>query len=604
MEKRVLRVADDTWKLDRMRRLETEQNERERLLVSLKNSSLPIVQPSLTRAKEAKCEKCKVEETLFIKADDWFMEPVDALMLNEKLFDGWFDWMKFIVFGKPVLPVSMTSLAIHPAHIKMIHRLSKSKPAVPLVFTVHTRTPEVDVLIINYALRVNGIKAAVLDVHNMIQKNPYVEIISDVSQIRPRLNENENLLLLLDGDEEDSLTRVLFGCSFGASKIIFLLPVSINSERNVQSGSPLNSSTDLGIVKINFHEPYTIDDLLKESILNVAQEQVMTISKHLLYDVTRKRPVMSTNVVAFLLLTEFRDGALVKDLAGRLDAFRNNNHSIDFAFDGDAEDVVEHAIEILKELVKAQGDIITPNVSNIVELSSYAEVLVPHFALQSILIVSAQSLKRAENFVDFNILITTATDLCGLLENQIKFAKPCEDLSSQLSRAFDRCCIEGFLHKPVVAALTVNEQRAQRIARQYESENEDSDDEGYQSRNTNNEVTFNVALSKEIEALKNVVIPILDCHLTVACCLKKIIGPNYFPVHKIVQRSVEMMREELEDGNCKYWESCSKTWIENSLKSFELWGIIEVRQSMINIHPKHNNKKSIKHIIQQTERFF
>ena len=629
MEQRVLQLPDYERKMARIKTIEIEKDERERLLVSLKTRPLPYVSPDLPRSKDYKCESCKVDNTAYTKLDDWYMEPIDAMMLKGKLFNGWFNWMKSIVLRQQVLPASLTSLAIHPAHIKMIKKLQKNNPDVTIAFVVATKAPQIDIPLINFALHVSDIEVSVVDVDKVLQEIPFVEFIRDEYQLKLHIkpkpaadqveadksddlntdkeDEAKNIVLLLDGDEEETLKRVLSIYGFGAKQKVFFMPVSINTEKIIQQSS--KASNNLGIVKINFHEPYTVDDLLKRSSLDDdVMCKVEIISGHLLNDITMKRPIMSTNVVAFLLMTEFRDGTTVKDLADKLDSLCKIQCSFDFAFEGNAEDIVKHAVGILGErLVKYEKDSVTPNTSSIVELSSYAEAFLPHFALESILIISAQSLKRSENFVDFNELITTATDLCELLENQIKFLKPCENISSQLRRAFDSLSLKGILTKPVVAEMTVNEQRAQRLARQYESENEDSDDDGYYSKNNNNEVTINQEMVKEIEALKHVTMPIIDAYLTVAYCLKEIIGEKSYSDSDLLDCSMKMMREDLEDGNCKYWESCSRSWMKSCLKCFELFGIIIVDrssdESLIKIHSDHNNKKSIKHFIHRIQRF-
>lgn len=603
MEQRVLNVPDDSWKIDRIRCFENQKKEREQLLFTVKKTPLPCIHPEVTRWVDSKCGNCNEGKKQFSRYDDRYMEPIDALLLKDKLFNGWLDKLKsFLYYGK-LLPVTMQSLAIHPGHIRMMQNLRKNNPEAPLVFVMTTKAPEVDILLVNYALRVSDIKVDVINVDNLLKQHPFLETVQDESEIKNCLENGGNMLILLDGEEEDNLKRVLNGCGFEGSKRIFFLPVSINAERNVLIHS---TPADLGIVKINFHEPYTINDLLKETNGGEEKQRIEKISKHLFYDVTAKRPVMSTNVVAFLLMTEFRGGASVNVLASRLNSLRKENYLyIDLGFDGEAEDIIEHAVEILSELVVVKGDIVSPNTASSIEISRYAEVLFPHFALDSILIVSAQSLKRKENFVNFNDLITTATDLCELLESQIKFAKPCEDLSSRLRLAFDKCAVNGIFHKPVAEALSTNEQRAQRMARCFESENDDSDDDVYETRNSLNEIKINEDKATEIEALRNVTLPIIDCCLTVAFCLKKI--KKSLSYNDFINRSVKMMREELEDGNCKFWESCSKDWIKNCLKCFETWGIIKINragdESVVTIHPDHNNKKSINFLIQRIERF-
>lgn len=624
MDSRLHIMIANTSKLDRIRYRETQKTERERQFTFLKTKPLPMVKPSLTRAKDSKCGKCVVELRAFTKIDDWFMEPIDALTMKTYA-KGWFNRMQLCFYSlRKILSYSMTSLVIHPAQIKMMKNIQLYHPEIPLVLVLKSKNPQWDLLLVNFVLYANDIKLTAVDKQlqdsqltlvDRIQKEMNFifldkdEKIGD-AQIESQLQAKRNIFILLDDDDERNLQTVL-----ASSTDVFFLPVSINSEK-IQKDFKLKmfDGNNLGIVKINFHEPYTIRDLLRSTEMSFPLQRadsVMTISKHLHYDISMKRPVMSTNVVAFLLMTEFRDGASVTDLACKLDALRNINCSIDFAFEGDAEDIVQHAIDILSEhFIDTKKDHIKPKESSMVQLSEYASVLFPHFVMQSILIVSAQSLKRSEGFVDFNTLLTTSSALCELLQCEINFAKPCMDFVEQLRCAFELCSLQGIMHKPIVEPLTSNEQRAHRIARQFEEEGSpsDDDDDGYQSRNANNEVTINdEEMAKTIDALANVTLPIIDAYLTVAYCLKEFIGRKRFTEQEFIKKSSKMMREELEDGNCKFYESCSEGFVASALKCFELSKMIEVDRSgddnLININSDFDNSKSIKFLIKEINRF-
>lgn len=555
------------------------------------------------------------------------MEPIDALTM--KIYaKEWFNRMQLCFYSlRKILSYSMTSLVIHPAQIKMMKNIQLNHPEIPLVLVLNSKNPQWDLLLVNFVLYANDIKVTAVDKQlqdrqltlvDRIQKElnfMFVdkdEKIGD-AQIESQLQAKGNIFILLDDDDERNLQTVL-----ASSTDVFFLPVSINSEK-IQKDFKLKmfDGNNLGIVKVNFHAPYTVRDLLRSTEMSFPLQRahsVMTISMHLHYDISMKRPVMSTNVVAFLLMTEFRDGASVSDLACKLDALRKINCSIDFAFEGDAEDIVQHAIDILSEHfnIDTKGDHIKPKESSMVQLSEYASVLFPHFVMQSILIVSAQSLKRSKGFVDYNTLLTTASALCELLQCEISFAKPCVDFVEQLSCAFDLCSLQGIMHKPVVEPSTSNEQRARRIARQFEEEespfDDDDDDDGYQSRNANNEVTINdKEMAKTIDALANVTLPIIDAYLTVAYCLKEFIRKGRFTEQELIKKSSKMMREELEDGYSKFYESCSEQFVASALKCFELSKMIEIDRAgddnLINIHSDFDNSKSIKFLIKEINRF-
>lgn len=612
MESRMRKVLDrNASRIDRIRFRDDMKATQQRTLAMPKTTTLPQLLPTTTIAKDAKCGSCNSELKRFTKLHDWYMDTIDALQMRYQSKDGWLDWLKFCYLQK-TLSRSMTSLAIHPAHIRMIKNLQKDEPEKPLIFVVKTQQPQIDLMLIRYTLHVNDVKLpmTIVNKRRVIDTQltvAYEEVIE--SEIYEHLMASGSILLVYDDDNED-LAKALGASGFGLAKEAFIVPVSIGAEKIVNNVIPKWFSHDnMGIVKIDFHESYSLKDLLRSKHSARIEESVklQIIADHLNFDIAKKGPLMSTNAVAFLLLTECRNGATVESLATKLDRLRGDRFSMVFAFEGEAEDIVDHALEILgTDLVEAEGDLIKPttNIPNILKLSRYAEVLLPHFAFKSILVIAAQFLKRTKPFVDFNDLIVIATELCEILQFEITLKKPCEDFAGQLDYAFDRCSENGIMRKPAAKVYTESEQRALRMARQFESEDEYSDyDDGYRGRNPDSEVTINGEMTNEIDALVSVTMPILDAYYTAACCLRKHVGMKDIKKKSFVDTSVKMMSEELEDGNCKYWESVSESYVESCLKLFKSWNIVNVTGDMMHIKTDHKSK-SIKSFIKKIEKFF
>lgn len=596
MDARLQQMLSDTAKLDRMQFRESQKNERERQLVALKNAAMPMVMPTMRRVMDAKCGKCNVDKKTFTKHEDFYLEPINALTMEVDT-KGWKEWAKITAFRK-FLAMSMNALVFHPAQIKMLKSLQTEK--VPMMFVISSENFEVDAMLVNFVLWMNKVEIPLAFVSKKMREIPVIgEILDDFnSKVQEDVKEVQNQLITLESFEK--------GLTGGenSQKLphdVHLLPITINYEK-LSSNSSLKwrSSEKFGIVKLNFHEPYTIDDILKTNrIDDLSLAQTKSIIDHIKYDVAMKRPVMATNVVAFLLMTEFRDGSTVFDLARKLDKIRADLHNIDFGFEGDAIDVVNHAIKIFGENLDKN---LKPK--NFEHLSSYAEVLTPHFALESVLVIAAQSLKRSEKFIDYDALISTATDLCELLQFNIPLTKPCESFELQLSFAFDRCSVRGIMSKPQTEPMTDNERAARRMAKHYESDTEDEfSDDGYQSRNPSNEVTLHDEMERELTSLKNVTMPILEAYLTVACSLKKIIGCRV-TIDVFLSASMKAMSEECEDGNCKFWESCNTLWMKNCFDCLQLWQMIEVKNNKIALSSSYDNKKAIKNLINRIERFF
>lgn len=599
----------NSGKLDRMKKKLLEEALRESQLLNLKTKPMPVLKPSLKRVKSPKCRKCNTGTDLFIAADDAYIEPIDALTMQIKSvkYNKVLNNRIGVNLLRNVLAGAMSALAIHPPQIKMLKGLQRNYPEMPLIFVVDHQCSQLDLLLINFVLLINDLKHPMIvgiepqhyskGIAWAVNALSLLKLSVDVSD---HLKGHGNVIVSTDGE---NFSKVLRACE---STEAFLVPVSINAERIDENFTlKLFGNESLGIVKLNFNEPYTFKDLMNSDTFNASSlsmtENEAFIISHLKCDIEMKRPIMSTNAVAFFLLTAYRDGATVVELTNELDDFREKHSRIDFAFEGESVDIVEHALEILGNSIHFRDGFVKPNVKEILQLSSYAKPLTPHFALKSILVISALSVKKSEKFIDYNVLLKAAADLCDLLQCELPLIKPCDDINSQLSNAFDQLSLDGIMAKPAADVMTSNEQRARRLALEFEElEDSDSGDDGYQSRNTDNEVTINIDKIKELNALKDVTMAIIEAYLSAAYVLKDC---RKFSQTNFIGRSIQIMREEVEDGKSKYWESCSEALMKSCLEWLKLCQIVESDEHKLKVHPDYNDTKSIKFLISRIERF-
>uniref|UniRef100_A0A182T3G9 Phospholipid/glycerol acyltransferase domain-containing protein n=1 Tax=Anopheles maculatus TaxID=74869 RepID=A0A182T3G9_9DIPT len=189
-----------------------------------------------------------------------------------------------------------------------------------------------------------------------------------------------------------------------------------------------------GLMRIDFNEPFSLSELVKSlrksdtahnytpemrrlqhkpsssslfgtDVVQEEQDQrqlIDNIARHVVYDSARATSVMTTNALAFLLLNRFRDGAPLSILVEALDELRAVLNGVrDLGFTGSSEDVIRYATDLLgpglvsKEMRNGQL-FIKPVVMipNVIELSYYSNCLIPHFALESIVVTCATLLKR------------------------------------------------------------------------------------------------------------------------------------------------------------------------------------------------------------------
>lgn len=606
MDARLQRMSRNATKLDRLRVREAMKEDRERQLVNVKVNALPFIRPSMKRDKDSKCERCDVDKETFTRHDDWYLEPIDALQMQMPTETrAWINLPNITeLMNRKSLSRQMDSLVIHPAHIVMMANMMKKSPNVPLVFVLKTENAEIDIAMLNFILHANRVKRPLFIVDDKLEQT------FNEARLASHLQAHGDVLVMLDGDDDENLEKVLNACGFGLAVKVFLLPVTINYEKiPLYSPSKFFGDKGFGIVKVNFHEAHTVADFIDADKFSEEMDEqqqfegVTKISKHLSYDMVMKRPIMSTNVVAFLLLTAYRDGASVDDLAIKLDEMRNGKFSLDYAFEGEPEDIVERAIKMLGDLVVVEANHFKPSqvVSKVVQLAKYAAPLVPHYAMESVLVISAQTIKSTEKYLDFHELIAKATELCELLQGEFQLFKPCQNLEIELQSKFDALSMEDIMSKPKNDPMTGNEQRARRMARQYESDEGSDDDGGYQKRNINNEVKINLNMEKELKALENVIKPYIETFLTTICILKDLRKAKRLSEDELLKLSMKAMREECEDGNCLYWESCCEDWMRSSFKCLELLKIIQIDRyddkSMVNIHPDYDSSAAIELLI-------
>lgn len=597
MDTRLKAILADTSKLDRIRARELEKERREKQFGMLKTSTMPHVEPALTIIMNFKCRNCNIASESFTKRHDWFMNFIDvAPKLNVKK-EGWMDWIKEMFITEHVVVPSLDPIVVHPAHIKMITNIQQNTPEVPLVFVLKPVLPQSDLQLVENILKTHDIN---LELTMKLDGKKASE-----AQLSSILNSRGNILLILDEFNNQHLESVLKACDFGFSVKIYLLPIAINSECFLEGKR--------GITKINFLEPYTIEDLLKqEGPPPDPQFAINKIIDHLSYDIAMNCPAMSTGAVAFLMMTEFRFPPTEYPFTYNMfNDLRALLPMIDFGFEGHTEDIVDRGIEMLQDLLTVDDDDDPPKfirfaeepslVENIHMLWRYAQVMMPHCIHESIVVRCARKLRKDEKSIDFRSLIDHGIELCDILKFAVPLTKPCQEPESKVQQAFDSLAGRDYLQKPMAPMLTESQQRAVRLARNFDmDENDSDDDDGYQSRNTDNEVKILLESSKKYELL---IIPMLDAYLTMAYCCKNFLNVEDFATESFIRQSIRMMREEIEDGNCEFWESTSRFLMESCLKLFVSWKIVEIKGQKMNLHADHNNKRAIRNLINKIGKF-
>lgn len=427
-----------------------------------------------------------------------------------------------------------------------------------------------------------------------------------------------------------------------------------------------------GLMRIDFNEPFSLSELVKslrksEAQFNygpelrrlqhkpsssslfgtdVVQEEqelrtlVDNIARHVVYDCAKATSVMTTNALGFLLLNRFRDGAPLSILTEALDELRSilSGASRDLGFTGTSEDVIKYAADLLGPglvTMEKRGTqlFIKPvtMVPNVIELAYYSNSLIPHFAMDSIVITCAALLRReAEQRLqeqqqptdDVSIgrqqLFRACLEFCDVLMYEFIMSKPCQSLETLLQDCFDKLCIRELLAQPEVE-YTQEQHIARRLAARLELEDLDdgvSEDDYFSEDGTidhpdQQEDDIRVYLPAEKHCdrivLQSVLAPFTSTYAAVAFCLNNLVGGNSMVEGEFIKLCIKEITTRVELGECKYGESISTDSVRNCLKVLEKRSNIEISNNsgvrIVSLAPIYDSTLEVQSIIQSMEKF-
>jgi len=408
-----------------------------------------------------------------------------------------------------------------------------------------------------------------------------------------------------------------------------------------------------GLMRIDFNEPFSLRELVKsfnkltpdqfkssDSLTRrlqhnpsssslygtdiVREEQrslVDNISRHVVYDCASATAVMTTNAVAFLLLTRFRDGATLNVLAEALDDLRKNLYGVkDIGFIGDSKDVCQYVADLLGPsmitMEKRSSQLFfkpMTMIPNVIELSYYSNSLVPHFALESILITALNTLAKEferknpitlqEFAVSKDDLFRACLDHCDILRFEFILNKPCQSIDRLLKDTLEKLRDRDLVHIPQV--IYSEEQKwSQRVALDLEFESDEERDY-YHKPSADDMVYLTLNGHCERLVLMSVLAPFGHTYLAVANCLKHLLDNPMMEV-EFVKACVNEIRSKVDNLECKFGESVSTDSIRNCIKLFEKWSVVEVSIGsgirLISLGAMFDNTLGVENTIQRLQK--
>ncbi|KAF6041301.1 GPAM [Bugula neritina] len=317
----------------------------------------------------------------------------------------------------------------------------------------------------------------------------------------------------------------LFSTTYGNVRVDFCQPFSLKeyltvNERSLlsRSVSGLSPVTVLGNPRLqdsmqDLSKATPSSDLLTRATsgnsiygIDISKEDekvvIDALARHILYNSMCATAIMSTNILAFDLLSNYRQGVSLPELISSITKLRETilTANRDVGFVGQTRNVIAHACKLLgSNLVAIErngapvswqdiydeegGDQvkITPNLSlpHVLELSYYSSSVISVFQLKSLLAcsicaasgVALLDSSTEDQFSSVSVtkheVVEHAIYLANLFKYEFLFIAPCKDLETELSNSFESLISSELILSPE-AEDTFNEEAQQwtsRIAR-------------------------------------------------------------------------------------------------------------------------------------------
>ncbi|XP_051959194.1 glycerol-3-phosphate acyltransferase 1, mitochondrial-like [Xyrauchen texanus] len=362
------------------------------------------------------------------------------------------------------------------------------------------------------------------------------------------------------------------------------------------------------------------------------RQVISNLAKHILFTANKSSAIMSTHIVACLLLYRHRNGVLLSKL---VEDFFNMKEEIlsrdfDLGFSGNSEDVVMHALSLLGNCVNVTSTkrntefIIAPSntVPALFELNFYSNGLFHVFIADSIIACSTLALLREQAAVtseseqnSFSTLLSQeklirrAAGLSHFLSNEVAVALPCQTLYQVFHDAITRLIEYGIL---IVAEedqeeLSPSEEPWPKKfpeALSWRSDEEDEDsDFGDEQRDRYLKVSLSAEHQEFFTFLQKIVTPVLEAYSGAAIFIHSLSSPR--SEREYTQQLFRYLLTRTERGVAAYGESATHYLVKNTVKTFKELGVLKERRDGAVCHlelssaflPQANRNKLLQYIL-------
>nr|XP_008112959.1 PREDICTED: glycerol-3-phosphate acyltransferase 1, mitochondrial isoform X2 [Anolis carolinensis] len=432
--------------------------------------------------------------------------------------------------------------------------------------------------------------------------------------------------------------------NYGCVRVDFAQPFSLKEYLDGQSQKPMPvppplEQTLLPAIlpsKPNFvvqeSREVALPDSRDTSCEPLRRHLISNLAQHIMYTANKSCAVMSTHIVACLLLYRHRQGT---DLSKLVEDFFSMKEEVlardyDLGFSGNSEDVVMHAIHLLGNCVTITNTsrnndfFITPSTSVpiVFELNFYSNGVLHVFFKEAIIACSLHAIQSKRhkngingipaNTISQEQLVRKAASLCYLLSNEGNFSLPCQLLCQVCHEAIEQFIQYGIL---LIAEQDEQEDINPNLTEQHwekkipgplswRSDEEDEDsDFGEEQRDCYLKVSQSQEHQQYITFLQKLLGPLLEAYSAAAIFIHNFSGP--VRESEYLQKLHKYLIMRTEKNVAVYAESATYCLAKNAVKVFKDIGVFketkEKRESVLELSstflPHGNRQKLLEYIL-------
>lgn len=343
------------------------------------------------------------------------------------------------------------------------------------------------------------------------------------------------------------------------------------------------------------------DDIFRRHLIS-------NLAKHVLYTANKSSAIMSTHIVACLLLYRHRQGVVLSKL---VEDFFNMKEEIlsrdfDLGFSGNSEDVVMRALHLLGNCVNVTSSsnrngefTIAPSqtVNALFELNFYSNglfhVFIPDAMIAcSILALQRELLMESESQPQdpFNLLLSQerlirkAAGLSHFLVNEVTVAPPCVTIYQVFLDAVNRLIQYGVLYvaeedqeelSPSPTEEPWPKKFPEPLSWRSDEEDEDSDF-GEEQRIRYLKVSVSAEHQEFFVFLQQLLSPVLEAYSGAAIFIHSLSQP--MAESEFTLRLFKYLLTRTERGVAAYGESATHYLVKNTVKTFKELGVLKERK--------------------------